>query len=116
MKYRPYKTPLFKMYQNILIWVDYLCKKEPVSAPVILQIIKDLTKDRPTLLRLNNFFAITDKNGKFKKYATPADGIKAGMELITKNPQLTAQKVGTLKANNRLQLAKIRAIIGIQPK
>jgi len=94
----------------------YASKQWPVHHEVITQIIIDLIGDKPKLVRFNNLFAIADGNKRFKSYSTPIHGIDAGMELLTKNPQFTIQKIGTLKANPKMQLAKIRMILGIQPK
>lgn len=103
------------VYKNsVEIWVNAVCNKDAISTPVIMQLIKDLTKERKTLLLINNFFAIADKNGKFKRYSTPVHGLRAGVDLITNNPQFAALKIGTLKANQKLQLQKIRAMLGIQ--
>jgi hypothetical protein len=59
----------------------------------------------------NNFYAIADKNSrKYKKYLTPFEGIEAGVNLILKNPIWTANKLGTLKANPKLQTQRILSL------
>ena len=107
------------MHQNnlktqLMPFVMYASKQWPIHHEVICQLICDLTADKPKLIKCNNLFAIADSNKKFYSYATPIHGIDAGMELLTKNPQFVQNKIGTLKANPKLQLAKIRMILGIQ--
>ena len=96
-------------------FVMYAAKKWPVHPDVIAQLICDLVHNKPQLIRANNLFAIASAK-KFNAYPTPVHGIDAGMELLTNNPQFTNQKIGTLKGNPKLQLAKIRMILGIQAK
>lgn len=97
-------------------FVLYASKQFPVHPEVICTIICDLVNNKPDLIKKNNLFAIADSNKKFYSYSTPVHGIDAGMQLLTKNPQFVAQKIGTLKANPVLQLAKIRMILGIPNK
>lgn len=101
---------------QVMPFVIHASRKWPVHPDVMAQLICDLSMDHSKLIKQNNFFAIAGPNKKFHTYSTPIDGIDAGMHLLTNNPQFTNQKIGTLKGNPKLQLAKIRMILGIQAK
>jgi hypothetical protein len=105
-----------KLKNQLMPFVMYASKQWPVNHEVIAELICDLVGDRPQLIKCNNLFAIAGPNKKFYSYSTPIHGIDAGMDLLTKNPQFIANKVGTLKANPKLQLAKIRTILGLPAK
>lgn len=88
--------------------------KFPIS-PAVAQIISyRLTKNNPGLLKANNFFAIADGKTKvFKRFSTPWDGIKEGVQKIVQDPKFQENKVGTLRANPSKQLQKISLILGL---
>ena len=107
--------PQNNLFQSLRPFTEYAGRKWPVHPDVICQIICDLTAHRPQLVKMNNLFAIAGPNKKWNSYPTPVHGIDAGMQILTNNPQFIANKVGTLKANPKLQLLKIRQILAIKP-
>ena len=66
-----------------------------------------VTQGRPDLLRINNFFAI-QRAGQYRRFATPFEGINAGIELLTNHKQFTILKIGTLKANPKKQYERLK--------
>lgn len=95
------------------MYFDATLVKYPISSIVAQNISYDLIFLKPKLLKLNNFFAIADKNKVFKRFSTPMEGIEAGVQKIIQDPKFVALKVGTLKANPNKQLQKIRYMLGL---
>jgi hypothetical protein len=85
-----------------------IVKNTPLSLEAALQLSYELTKPVPKILKVNNFFAVANKEQKkYKQYLTPFEGIKSGVQLIINNPQFETLKLGTLKANPELQATRI---------
>lgn len=98
-----------------LKYLDYftaVALKTAINPISLLKISYDLTNGNQKLLKNNNFFAVKKKNAEvFNKYATPFDGINAGLDIIINHPEFVKTKVGTLKANESMQHQKLRALL-----
>jgi hypothetical protein len=71
-----------------------------------------LTKGDPKLLKKNNFFNVRKSNSQVvNKYLTPFDGIRQGLDLIVNNPKFKDLKVGTTKANAKIQFERLIQIL-----
>jgi hypothetical protein len=98
-----------------LKYLDYftaVALKTAINPISLLKISYDLTNGNQKLLKNNNFFAVKKKNAEvFNIYATPFDGINAGIDIIKNHPDFEKTKVGTLKANESMQHQKLRALL-----
>lgn len=96
-------------------YLDYFAAvalKSAINPISLLKLSYDLTNGNQKLLKNNNFFAVKPKNGEvFHKYATPFDGINAGLDIIKNHPEFEKTKIGTLKANENLQYQKLRSLL-----
>lgn len=96
-------------------YLDYftaVALKSAINPISLLKVSYDLTANNQKLLKNNNFFAVKPKNSEvFNKYATPFDGINAGLDIIKSHPDFEKSKVGTLKANESLQYIKLKNLL-----
>lgn len=89
------------------------CAAGSAINPIALANISNLlTQRRPDLLKANNFFAI-QRAGQYRRFATPFEGIKAGIDLLTGNKQFALLKIGTLKANPDKQYERLKTVLDI---
>lgn len=95
------------------LFFEAVAKGTAINPVTALELSYRLTKNgSPYYTKYNNFYAIADKNSrKYKKYLTPFDGIKAGVNLILKSPYWESNKLGTLKGNSALQTKRILSLI-----
>lgn len=102
------------MKSKYLPYFNAVANKSPLNAMALLQLSYQITQGNPKLLKINNFFATKPKTSKFfHKYNTPFDGIYSGMELIKNHPEFNKQRIGTLKANEILQLKKLQGLLNL---
>lgn len=107
-------NPKFQLFtKKYGMYFDVVLVKYPISSSVAQIISYDLIHNKPILLKANNFFAIADHNKVFKRFSTPWDGIESGVKKIVQDPKFAQLKVGTLKANPKKQLQKVRYILGL---
>ena len=95
-------------------WFQVCCEKTSLHPMALYRISQDLLANRSRLIKHNNFFAIGPGSGaNYRSYPTPAAGIQAGIDLITKHPEFVSRKIGTLKANPDAQYRRIASMLGI---
>lgn len=87
-----------------------VCNKTAINPAALLTLSYQQIENKPQLLKVNNLFAVQN-GGKLKTYKTPFEAIENAIQVITANPEFTRQKIGTLRANPKLQFKKIRAIL-----
>jgi len=96
-------------------YLDYftaVALKTAINPISLLKLSYDINNGNTKLLKNNNFFAVKPKNGKdFHKYATPFEGINAGLDIIKSHPDYEKSKIGTLKANENLQYLKLKNLL-----
>ena len=108
LMYIPFNLYILK-YLNFF---DAIALKSSINTMALLKLSYDINKGNTKLIKINNFFAVKNKNRNvFNKYATIFEGINAGLDIIKNNPDYTKYKLGTLKANENLQYLKMKNLL-----
>jgi hypothetical protein len=87
-------------------------KNTAIHPMALVGIAHVITGQNTALLKANNFFGI-QRNGQYKKFATPFDGIQNGIEILTNNPKFSSLKIGTLKANPKKQIERLLLLLDL---
>lgn len=104
---------LFKEFYNKYgYFFESVSNKTALNPVSFAQLSFHVTKGDLKLLKRNNFFNIRKSNSQVvNKYLTPFEGIQQGLNLIVNNPKFKDLKVGTTKANPKIQFERLIQIL-----
>lgn len=94
------------------LFFDAAAQRCAINPTSLANIAFCISGNQKQLLRTNNFFGV-QRNGRYRTFTTPFEGIASGVEIILANPDFAKMKIGTLKANPKIQTERLKILLNI---